>query len=422
VLLSRIVRAYRNAFSGLARETWLLALVALINRAGSMVLPFLSLYATRTLGFTVVEAGQVLAAFGFGSMIGTPIGGWLTDRVGPLRVMQICFACTGAGYLALSQMRSFWSVIALVAATSAFADAVRPAIMAAVTLSSEPATRARSLALLRLALNLGTTMGPSLGGVVIARYPLGLFLGDTASAWTAVTVLTLALGRRRAPARAAEPEPATSPTSGNGAGVGGRGVNPWRDPPFLAFLALVRVLATAFFQILGTMPLYLRDVYGMPEPLIGAVLAVNGGCIVIFEMLLVKALERRDPLRTAAVGSLMICSGIAILALGRGAVVAYASALVWTFGEMFTLPSSNTAAGSRAGPGGTGRYMGAYTLAFSVAFLLAPVVGSAVYERIGPEVLWLGIGALGPLLFAGFLALSRAFRSSGAGSGAGARP
>jgi predicted MFS family arabinose efflux permease len=402
----RIVAAYREAFAGLARETWLLALVAFLNRAGSMVLPFLSLYATRNLGFTVEEAGQVLAAFGLGSMVGTSSGGWLTDRIGPLRVMQVCFAATGAGYLVLSQMTSFWHVIAAVAVTSAFAEAVRPAIMAAVSLSGEDATRARSLAMLRLALNLGTTVGPSLGGVIIARYPLGLFIGDAVSSWSAVAVLTLTLGRRHAreaasAAREAREERAEAAPARPG--------GPWRDLPFLAFLGLTVVFATAFMQILGTMPVYLRDIYHIPEPLIGGCLALNGGCIVLFEMLLVKRLERCDPLRTAAVGVLLACSGLALLAAGRGAALAYGSALVWTLGEMLALPASNTAVGCRAGVTGTGRYMGAYTLAFSIAFLLSPIVGSTVYERVSPDALWLGIGALGPFLAAGFYALSRAF-------------
>lgn len=398
----RIVAAYRDAFAGLARETWLLALVGFINRAGSMVLPFLSLYATRTLGFTVEEAGQVLAAFGVGSMVGTTVGGWLTDRIGPTRVMQLGFAATGAGYLVVSQMTGFWELAAAVAVTSAFADIVRPALMASVSLSGEPETRARSLALLRLALNLGTTVGPSLGGVIIARWPLGLFIGDAISSWSAVVVLTLTLGRRRAAAArdAADAAPPAPPAHGG----------PWRDLPFLAFLGLTVVFATAFLQILGTMPVYLRDVHHLPEPLIGGVLALNGACIVVFEMLLVKRLERRDPLRTAAVGVFLACAGLALMAAGRGTVLAYASALVWTLGEMLALPASNTAVGCRAGETGTGRYMGAYTLAFSIAFLLSPVVGSAVYERLSPDALWLGVGALGLPLAAGFFALSRPFR------------
>ena len=60
-MIGTIIRLYRAAFRGLPREVWLLAFVALVNRSGSMVLPFFSLYLTRERGMGVVQAGTVLS-------------------------------------------------------------------------------------------------------------------------------------------------------------------------------------------------------------------------------------------------------------------------------------------------------------------------------------------------------------------------
>lgn len=53
--------------------------------------------------------------------------------------------------------------------------------------------------------------------------------------------------------------------------------------------------------------------------------------------------------------------------------------------------------------------MGAYTLAFSVALVLGPALGTAVYDRLGGTVLWLGTGGLGVVLWLGCHALAPRF-------------
>jgi MFS family permease len=77
---------------------------------------------------------------------------------------------------------------------------------------------------------------------------------------------------------------------------------------------------------------------------------------------------------------------------------------------MLAMPISNTVVAERAGRGRTGRYMGIYTLAFSTAFVIGPVAGTAVYQHLGPDVLWFGIGGIGILLGIGFAALSKPLR------------
>ena len=78
---------YLNTFKGLSSEVWWLALITLINRAGTMVIPFLSLYLTKDLNFTFAQVGWVMSAFGLGSVVGSWLGGKLTDKIGYYKVM-----------------------------------------------------------------------------------------------------------------------------------------------------------------------------------------------------------------------------------------------------------------------------------------------------------------------------------------------
>ncbi len=394
-MIRRLGRTYRDAFTGLPHAVWILSFVAFVNRSGTMVLPFLSLYLTRELGLSTLETGFILACYGGGSIVGTAAGGWLSDRVGAVRVQLASLVATGFGFLALARVQDPRALAAAVFAVSAIADAFRPAVMAATTEHAPAGVRTRALALLRLAVNLGMAIGPALGGFLATRNYAWLFVGDAATCWLAGVVLALSM-RGLAPAE--EDPSATAERAAR---------SPWTDPPFLAFLGLMLALTIVFFQVFTTLPLYFRDVYGLPEAAIGALFGLNAASIVVVEMPLVRALERRDTLRIVSVGALFVCAGFALMPFGRSAPWAALTVLVWTVGEMLWLPFSNGIVAHRAGPGSRGRYMGAYGTTFSIAFVVAPLAGTAVYAGLGARALWLGIGAVGIVVSAGFGVLAR---------------
>jgi predicted MFS family arabinose efflux permease len=392
-----VANAYRAAFAGLPRDVWIVSSVALVNRAGTMVLPFLTLYLTYERGLTPVEAGRVLSLFGIGSVAGSVVGGWLSDRLGPFRAQQISLIASGAGFLVLGTLERTPAISVAVLGLSVVSEAFRPAVMAACAEVAPVEVRARAFALLRLAVNLGLGIGPAVGGLLALRAYFWLFVGDALTCWLAAALLVVARPARRAAAR---PEPAA------GAGGGPSPRSPWSDRPFLLLMLLVVVLATAFFQILSTLPLHLRQVYGFREDAVGMLLAFNPALIVLFEMVLIHAVERRRPLPLIGLGSFLVCAGFALMPFGSSLAFAALTILIWSAGEMLALPLINAVVAERAGGGRRGRYMGLYTMAFSVAFVFAPAGGTWVYDNLGPDRLWFGVGLLGPLLWLGALALS----------------
>ncbi|TAM55783.1 MAG: MFS transporter [Acidobacteria bacterium] len=398
-MIERIGGAYRAAFSGLPRAVWIQGLATLVNRSGTMVLPFMSLYLTTKLGFSIIAAGQVLSLYGIGAIAGSWLGGALSDRVGPVRVQVASLAATGVGFLVLSRLTGRLAVSLAVFGLALVAECFRPALFTAIARGSEAAVRTRSFALVRLAVNLGMSFGPAVGGLLAVHHYGWLFVADAATCWAAALVLGLAAAGRGAAGRA--PAAASGPL-----------LSPWKDGPFLAFLAVMVVLGTVFFQISSTMPLYFRQHYHLAEDSIGLLLAINTVIIVAVEMVLLRALEHRDHLVLAGVGCLLVCAGFGLLPLGSSPAFAALTVVVWTAGEMLSLPFTNSVAASRAPAAASGRYMGAYSLAFSVSFVLAPAVGTAVYERFGPATLWAGVAATGVVLFAACARLAPHFRAA----------
>ncbi len=407
-MIGRVLRAYREAFAGLPRDVWLQAAAMLINRSGTMVLPFLGLYLTKEQHLSAVSAGWILSLYGVGAAAGSFLGGWFSDRVGPIRVQQASLLGGGLGFVAIGAVDGAGALAGAVLATSLLADAFRPATFAAVTRFSAVEVRTRSLALVRLAANLGMSVGPALGGFLAVRHYGLLFWADAVTCWLAAGMLALAFPLARHAAAPASLEPRRAARS------------PWRDGPYLAFLALVTLLAVVFFQIMGTLPLYWREHLGLAEDRIGLLLALNTVIIVAVEMVLVRALEHRDHLRLTALGALLVCLGFGLMPLGEGVGFVAATIVVWTLGEMLSLPMTNAFASLRGGVDGAGRYIGAYMLAFSSAFILAPLAGTGMYQRFGADALWYGCGAVGILLAVGFALVSRAVQAR-AGAPAGAR-
>ncbi len=178
------------------------------------------------------------------------------------------------------------------------------------------------------------------------------------------------------------------------------------------------MLATAFFQVWSTLPVYYREVYGFRENTIGLLLAFNPLLIVLFEMLLIHWAARWSRMLVVGVGSFLVCAGLAWMPLGSSLVFVACTIAVWTVGEMLSLPLTNAVVADRAGPGTRGAYMGVYTMAFSVAFVFAPAGGTYVYDTLGPNVLWYGIGGLGVLLLLWSLALARHLRRDAPGTAA----
>ncbi len=393
----RLLAAYRAAFVGLPQPIWLLAISALINRSGTMVLPFATLYLTKELGWTDTEAGFALFFYGAGAMLGSFSGGWLADRIAVGIVLAASLVLNGVGFLVLEHLKSQGAICWFLAALGTFAEAFRPANATALSAIAGPANRVRAFTLYRLAINLGMSIGPVLGGFLAEIDYRWLFRVDGATCLAAAAMLAIWFRGAEATGRAAD-----RPDEGLATGR-----SPWRDGPFFALLGLAVLLAMVFFQIQSTYPLALNRVYGFSEATIGLALAVNTVIIVLFEMVLAHALRDAPQLRLVAWGSLLFGVGLALLPLGRSLAYVCLTIVVWTLGEMLSLPFLQGVVAERADAKRRGTYLGLLSFAFSIAYMLGPLVGTWTIEHHGPAALWYACGAAGLVLWLGFQGLAR---------------
>jgi len=396
--MRKIIQIYKASFSGLPKQAWLLALVVLVNRSGMMVIFFLTLYLTQNLGFSVTRAGYIMGVWGAGSLFGSYLGGWLSDRWGTYRVQWMSLLWGGIGFIVLGRMQTFQSIAITLFILAVIAEAFRPASLTAFSEICPPATRTRGLVLNRMAANLGVAVGPAVGGVLARMDYAYLFWVDgmTCLAAAAVFIAMFQHGRKF--------KKIQTPTGTQRM----RMLSPWRDSIFMGMMGLMLVMGMVFNQIFSTWPVYLREVHLLFEDQIGLLLAVNAIFIVILEMPLIHRIENKPPILIIAAGTVMLFSGFFILPFGTGYGYVILTVILWTFGEMLVFPLAATFIAGRAADENRGQYMGFFTLTFSLAFVLGPNLGTRIYAAWGPENLWLGSGIVGVIVCLGFVRIHQA--------------
>lgn len=385
-MLQKAYTQYIDNFRGFTREVWILTLITFINRAGTMVLPFLSKYLKEDLGFTLSQVGWVMVCFGAGSMIGSWLGGKLSDKIGFYRIMVFSLFTTGLLFLSIQFVTSFYGLCAAMFGIMLIADMFRPAMFVSLSAYAKPENRTRALTLVRLAVNLGFAAGPAMGGLIILGIGYkGLFWADGLSCITAILIFTLLVKEKKKPKA---PETLIEDAENRSA---------FKDIPFLLFLFCSFATALIFFQLFTTLPLYHKDVYKLTEFHTGLLMSLNGLMVFALEMPLVSYLERNNVPKIKIIlwGSVCMTLSFAILLVNVWIGILLLSVLFLTFGEMFCFPFSNSFAMSRAPRGHEGRYMALYTMTFSGAHIASSKLGMEIIDWKGYNYNWQVMAAIG---------------------------
>jgi len=352
-----------------------------------MVIPFMSLYLTTALGFTLTQAGFVMGAYGLGSILGAYLGGELTDRFGSYRVQLVSLAGGGTIVFSLIFLKSFESIVSAVFLFALISDTLRPANSVAVSHFSDESNRVRSFSLMRLAINLGFSIGPALGGLISGMAGFKwIFLVDSITCFGALYIL-----KKYIPSSSvviAETEKIT-PNSSSIATA-------YKDYYYLIFIVLVMLYGTIFFQFFSSIPVFWKIGNSFNEIKIGLLLGLNGLLIALFEMPLVRWMQKKYPhyntipLAFGLLGISYICLMIPDFALPAAVLFI----VLLSLSEMLSMPFMLNFSINRASEERKGQYMALYSIAYGLAHIAAPVVGMRYAERFGFDPLFVLLGCI----------------------------
>ncbi len=393
-MLSHTIRLYKNAYTGLSKPTWLLSLVMLINRSGTMVIPFMTIYLTSpSMGYSIGQAGIAMAFFGLGAMAGGFIGGRLTDKIGFYPVQVITLAGGAILFVVLGQMKSFPLICFFTFLLSVVNESFRPANSTAIAYYSREQNRTRSYSLNRLAINLGWAVGGALGGIFARINYTLLFWVDGFTNLCAAFLMWYFLRDAARAGSSLDLRPMTD-----------RADSAYRDKKYISFIILVSLFAACFFQMFTTLSAYYKNELHFTEPFIGLLMACNGLLIVMIEMVLIFQLEGKKK-NTYYISWGVLLVGISYLMLNIFRInhgMALVGIIVITLGEMLAMPFMNSFWISRSSQHNRGQYAGLYTIAWAIAQTTAPLVGGQIAEHGGFNVLWWLVAATCILVSLGF--------------------
>lgn len=399
-MITKTINLYKNAYSGLTKKVWLLSFVMLINRSGTMVLAFMTLYCNH-LGYTLKQGGYVVAIYGLGSLFGALIGGKISDRFGFYYVQFGALFLGGIMFIVLGQMNSYLSILICTFILSMINESFRPANATAIALYSTPENRTQSFSLVRLSINLGWGIGSALGGLLAAiNYKL-LFWVDGFTNISAAFMLIAILPK----ITKAQQHKSTSDKP-----ILAKSNSPYRDKKFLYFLAIQILFAACFFQLFTNIPLYFKQALQLSEFNIGLILSANGVLIALFEMVIVFKLEGRRPyLILMSYGCILM--GLAFLVLNipflTGAIIAIGCMAFITIAEMISMPFMNSFYIARSSERTRGSYAGMYTMGWSFAQVFGSSLGSLYAQKFGFFSLWFTVATICMVAAAGFYWLQK---------------
>lgn len=385
----KLFNSYINTFKGLSREAWMLSIVMLINRSGSMVLPFLGVYMTDHLKFSLENAGIVLSFYGIGSVLGSWLGGFLTDKFGEYYIQSWSLFLSAPIFIIMPFFSSVEMMALLIFLQSAISDTFRPANSVAITKYARPENLTKAFSLNRMAVNLGFSIGPALGGILSGISYNFLFIVNGIGAVTAGIIYVIFFRRRNKIFREKkklEPTKTIEKTVTK---------SPYKDYPFLLYSFLCAVFAVCFFQFFNTIPLFYKDVAKLDQSTIGFILGYSGFIIVLLEMPLVSLAERvlKIP-QILSIGIIMSGVSYLLLLFGSNIPLLLLSMSILSIAEIWVLPFMSTVTALRAERGNKGAYMGLNGIAFSFSFIFTPFLGTYVVSHFGFDSLWIGSFAI----------------------------
>ncbi|RQO70342.1 MFS transporter [Pedobacter sp. KBW06] len=393
--MKEFLRLYLDAYRGLSAPAWMLALVMLINRSGAMVIPFLGVYMINHLSFSLEDTGTVLSCFGIGAVAGSFAGGWLTDKVGHFKVQLFSLILTVPMFFLLPELNTVMKLAIGVFMLSLISETFRPANSVSIAYYSKPDNIIRSFSLNRMAMNLGFSIGPALGGFLAAISYTFLFYGNAIAAFFSAILFFIYFRNRKGNEKKAAETPVEETEL--------KERSPYKDILFMLFSILCSIFTICFFQLLSTLPLYYREVYQMTEANIGVILAFSGVVVFLLEMLLVHIAEKRlSPRDIIVLGTLLCGFSFLILNLAHGMWVLYTAMFVLCLAEILAMPFMATITLQRSTIKTRGAYMGINALSVSAAHVFSPFVGTRVAAVYGFPVLWWGTAIVLLLTSIGF--------------------
>jgi MFS family permease len=364
------------------RKFWIVVLVSFIDRiGGTLLFPFFSLYITQKFGIGMTQAGIILGILSAFGLVGSMLGGALTDRFGRRRLILFGLVFSAISTLAFGLVNTLAVLYPLVIVVGLLSNIADPAHNAMIADLLPDKQRSEGFGILRVAGNLAWIIGPTIGGLVAVRSFFMLFVIDSVLSCI-VAVIFYRLMPETKPAAAAEKSHETVWQTL----AGYRHV--LRDFAFMAFLVASILMLAVYQQMYNTLPVYLRDNHSFTPSAYGFLLTSSAITVVLFQFGMTRLTKNRPPFLMMALGTLFYALGFGMFGFVSAYFLFVTAIVIITIGEMIIMPTGQALAANFAPLDMRGRYMAVFGLSYAIPSMVAPAAAGLILDNFNPNLLW----------------------------------
>ncbi|NIM95358.1 MAG: MFS transporter [Anaerolineales bacterium] len=394
-MISRI----RDTYQEFPQTFWILVVAQFIDRLGAtLIMPFFSLYITQKFGVGMTQAGILFGIFSISGLIGSFIGGALTDRFGRRKLVLFGLVISALSSVSMGLVNDLRAFYLLAGVVGILSDVAGPAYQAMIADILVEEKRAEGFGVLRVAGNMAWIIGPTIGGLLASQSYLLLFILDAIS-----SIITAIIVYRMIPET--KPEVSEEEERGTLLDTMKGYVQVANDRLYLMFVLASILVTTTYLQLYSTLSVFLRDVHGVSPQTFGSLMSLNALTVVIFQFWLTRRIKRFPQLVMMAAGTVLYMVGFTMY----GFVLTYAgflaAMLIITVGEMIIIPTSQALAARFAPADMRGRYMAFFGLSWAIPSTFGATAAGLIMDNYDPRWVWYSAGIIAALAAIGFLTL-----------------
>lgn len=362
---------------------WIIVVTLFIDSIGSTLLfPFFALYITQKFGVGMTEAGVLLGMSSLFGLVGSMIGGALTDKIGrrQLILFGLVFSALSSLLFGLAaDVRILYFLVVVVGLLSRVSAPAHDAMLADILPESK---RQEAFGITRVVFNYAWIIGTALGGLVAARSFLALFIADAVLSLTVAIILYRFLPETKPTSHveAKQSESFLSTVAGYRVVL--------RDMAYMGFTLAGMIVLIVYQQQYGALAVYLRDVHNIGSKSYGLMLSITGLEVVLFQIWISRVIRKYHPFLMMTLGALFFMAGFAMIGLVRGFEFFLLAVIIATVGEMIFFPTNKALAVNFAPAEMRGRYMAIYDLGWTLPATFGPAAAGLILDHYDPDLLW----------------------------------
>jgi MFS family permease len=395
--LARIKKTYNEY----PRQFWTLIAGAFIDRlGGALLFPFLTLFITQRFNVGMTEVGVIFMLVSISGVVGSMLGGALTDRFGRKGLVIFGLLVSAIINLALGLATSIEIVYVGALLIGLLGEVSGPAQQAMLADLLPEEKRAEGFGIFRVMFNLAVVIGPAIGGLLAARSYLLLFICDTVASTITAVIVAVAIRETKPAPREGEPEQTVARTF---AGY----LDALRDSAFVMFIGACILMVLVYMQMNTTLSVYLRDTHGVAAQGFGYILSLNAAMVVLFQFSITRRISKYRPLNVMAAGMLLYAIGFGMYGFVSAYPLFLLAMVIITLGEMLVAPVSQAFVAKLAPEDMRGRYMAVFGFSWVIPSAVGPLLAGLVMDHADPRWVWYAVGLVGLAATSAFLLLER---------------